>query len=201
MQAHPRLNNDSSWKISRALKAYMTKQTDFPYLCLTHKKNWSALALDSSHKPSIDLEYIKKPANNEIIKQYYRKEEQAYLRISPQPQVDFYRLWTLKEALIKMEDLRFPTAMKTVGLDFVNHIPRIISTQSQTYAWGTAILNDTWLVTALWQVTAFPKEATIHCHFLQEIPMACSKILSNISSVHWENSTLQIQNVLKATPQ
>lgn len=64
----------------------------------------------------VDLERVKPRNFAALLPQFARPEEIAWWRAQPDPAVAFYRLWTLKEALLKAGGLDFPADLQRVGL-------------------------------------------------------------------------------------
>jgi 4'-phosphopantetheinyl transferase len=75
-----------------------------PHFSLSHSGQWIALALDEHAPVGVDLEHPRKTRDLLAIAQhYFHPDEQQRLRrlTGPERAVEFYRLWTLKEAFFK----------------------------------------------------------------------------------------------------
>ena len=75
--------------------------TDGPYFSISHCKQ--AIAVAVSETPiGIDVEAIR-PLNESLVRKTMNGEEQARVFSSPAPATEFIRLWTQKEAYVKMQ--------------------------------------------------------------------------------------------------
>lgn len=72
-----------------------------PYFSISHCKNGIAVAV-SEEPIGIDIEHIR-VAKPELVARTMNDIEQQEIWASPQPDVAFTRLWTQKEALLKMQ--------------------------------------------------------------------------------------------------
>ncbi|ABQ14242.1 4'-phosphopantetheinyl transferase family protein [Dichelobacter nodosus] len=151
LQHAPQRERTLSWQNSRALKAFVTQKNPEAPWCLSHKYDHAFIALGQKGAVGADLEFMQPRDFHALMKQVCNEKEQDFLQSSPQLMVDFYRLWTLKEALIKAEDLRFPTQMKAVGVAEFAPIWRLKSALNRHYFWLTAVFNRDWIFSALWQ--------------------------------------------------
>ena len=72
-----------------------------PYFSISHCKQGIAVAV--SEKPiGIDIEAIR-PFNEGLMRKTMNSEEQTYILSSLNPEIEFIRLWTQKEAYVKMQ--------------------------------------------------------------------------------------------------
>lgn len=125
IQRSPKLAERPDWQVSR----YLKQQARQPVLSLTHSGGWAMLAegLPEDGAVGIDMEQHKTRDIGAVLSWVADEAEQAWCFRQPEPLAAFYRLWTVKEALIKAANLRFPTDMKAVGLDVGNETPRLRS--------------------------------------------------------------------------
>ncbi|UJF23677.1 4'-phosphopantetheinyl transferase superfamily protein [Suttonella sp. R2A3] len=82
---------------------------------LSHKHGLCVLASATPHKPGVDLEWIKARDVRDLSAVFASDVEQQWLAQQQDDLLAFYRLWTLKEALIKAFDLDFPGGLTQVG--------------------------------------------------------------------------------------
>ncbi|MFZ9034740.1 MAG: 4'-phosphopantetheinyl transferase family protein [Francisellaceae bacterium] len=72
---------------------------------ISHSGSWLVMAISESGKLGVDIERIKRRINTmEIAKRYFSEDEFQWLWSLPENERDkgFYRLWTLKEASLKL---------------------------------------------------------------------------------------------------
>lgn len=112
------LASSIEFRVSRSLKIYFDKQykniKNTPlYSSLSHSKNHAILAI--SHKPvGVDLEFIKDRDFKAHMDFCFSNKQRAKVEKSKEPLIEFYRIWTLKEARIKLFNLGF-YALDRVG--------------------------------------------------------------------------------------
>lgn len=167
---HPVLHSRRQWQTSRAAKAYLRERYPTAAVCMSHKTDYCLIALDTrSHtdKPGCDLERLTPRGITALSQQVCSEAEQKALQNSSTPLRLFYQQWTAKEALIKAEDLHFPTDMRAVGID------RPLS--GRQYARYSAIINDDWLFTAF----CAPPEPN-SCLLYSDTPIALSDVYGQI---------------------
>lgn len=111
----PSLNERMNWRTSRAAKQWLNQYYPEQTLCLSHKNDHAFISA-APQKVGVDLEIFKPRNVTALAEQVCTVEEQRFISHSADPLHTFYQLWTIKEAFIKAEDLRFPTDMKAVGL-------------------------------------------------------------------------------------
>ncbi len=73
---------------------------DGPYFSISHTKKAIAVAI-SDHPVGIDVEGMRE-ATDGLISKAMNPEEVSMIQSSPSPQIEFIRLWTRKEAYVKM---------------------------------------------------------------------------------------------------
>lgn len=85
----------------------------------------AAICVLSSHPVGVDIESIR--AYRESLARYTMNEaEMALIKQSPRPDIEFIRLWTLKEAVLKLSGQGINNQMKDV-LDGLKHAKTIIN--------------------------------------------------------------------------
>lgn len=153
----PQLAKSISWQTSRVGKHIARQHYPNAKLCLSHKNGHSLIAVGAS-KTGIDLEHLRQRDYLALAEKTCSAEEIQRLRhLETKAQQElFYRLWTVKEALIKGQDLRFPSDMPAIGFtwetqeSFAEGIairspsPRLVRT------WLSAALAPDWYFAALW---------------------------------------------------
>ena len=72
-----------------------------PYFSISHCKQGIAVAVSDS-PIGVDIEAIR-PLNENLVRKTMNSEEQACIFSSTHPEVEFIRLWTKKEAYVKMQ--------------------------------------------------------------------------------------------------
>ena len=72
-----------------------------PYFSISHCKQGIAVAV-SETPIGIDIEAIR-PLNESLVRKTMNSEEQTYILSSLNPEIEFIRLWTRKEAYVKMQ--------------------------------------------------------------------------------------------------
>lgn len=141
----PALEARAQWQTSRALLARL--RCEYPDLrpCLSHKHDHSAVAL-GEEKPGVDLEALALRDYAALAAHAFSAQESAHIAASNDMQTLFYQYWTVKEALIKAEDLHFPADLRRCGInDGAPYAP-----SGKTYRWISLLLDETWLLSAVW---------------------------------------------------
>lgn len=110
------LSTNKSFQISRAL-LISHKSLQYSYKCLSHKKDYAILSL-SNERQGVDLEIIKKRDFKPHINFCFNIFERKLLDSAFKPLNEFYRIWSIKEAILKYANLDF-SKMAHVGLDEV----------------------------------------------------------------------------------
>ncbi|MBF0804409.1 MULTISPECIES: 4'-phosphopantetheinyl transferase superfamily protein [Neisseria] len=153
---NPALARRLDWQVSRALK-----QTASGFcLSLSHSNGHAALLAGHTQGTSagVDIEYLRLRDFNRLAKWVFSPEECLWWQQSPDPQIDFYRLWTIKEALLKAGRLNFPADMKKVGLDCSPQNPKKIRTAQPGQTWyGQTVKINNCIASCVWQ-----QEPTLH---------------------------------------
>lgn len=149
LQASPALAARVQWQTSRALLHRLRNENPAANLCLSHKNGHALVAIHPRHgKPGADLEQLRPRDFAALAQQTCSADEIAHLAQSTTPAHTFYQLWTLKEALVKAEDLRFPTDLRHIGLDPAKQ--QLRSARHADYRWLTLLIDECWIASALW---------------------------------------------------
>lgn len=118
LQQSPALAQRLDWRVSRVLKF----QTASSVQSLSHSHGHAALLVANAQIPlGVDIEKIKPRDFGALAEWVCTVEEQHYLAASNRQAEAFYRLWCIKEALIKAAALNFPADMPRVGYTFVQN--------------------------------------------------------------------------------
>ena len=94
---------------------------DGPYFSISHCKTGIAVAV-SENPIGIDIEVIRK-LNPNLMRKTMSQIEQQYITSSATPDVEFIRLWTQKEALLKLQ-----------GTGIISDLHHVLD-QSQDVSW------------------------------------------------------------------
>lgn len=105
----PALSQRTDWRVSRALIGRTADPAS-----LSHSRGHAALLCGMAG--GIDIEYVRARDFAVLLDWVGSETERQWWRQSRDPATDFYRLWTLKEALLKAAGLSFPADMPRVGL-------------------------------------------------------------------------------------
>lgn len=156
--AKPHVQTRAQWQSSRALLAcHRTDRPAYGY-CLSHKHGYSALA-GGATKPGVDLEQLRRRDIHAVAAHCFSAQECVALRQSADSLLLFYQLWTLKEALIKLENLHFPKDLRRTGLQD----GRLFSPNGAAYRWISLLLDGQWLLSGVWaDVGGVPPNLHIH---------------------------------------
>lgn len=169
----PALAERADWRASRFLKQqHLRRPAPERNWSLSHSKGHAALAVRTQDGPvGIDLERIRARNFVALLPQFAREAEIRWWQTQAQPAEGFYRLWTLKEALLKASGLDFPGDLRRVGLVFSRcrgedtnrgedpgnghwqlHVPSSPDNRGSLRWQGiSAVLNDEWLLACVWQ--------------------------------------------------
>lgn len=158
LQKSPALAERTQWQTSRALLHRLRSQYPAASLSLSHKHDHALVAIHlEQDKPGADLEYLRPRDVIALAQQTCSPEEIAHMAQTNEPKIFFYQLWTLKEALVKAEDLRFPTDLRRVGLDPASG--QLRATRDTAYRWISLLLDERWIASAIW-----PDRGSGACH-------------------------------------
>ena len=115
-QQHPALAQRADWRSSRFLKQQQAKlPAQMALQSLSHSGGHAAL-LCGTGVAGVDLEYMRQRDFAALLAHCARDEEIQWWQQQADGCMAFYRLWTLKEALIKAAQLDFPADLHRVGL-------------------------------------------------------------------------------------
>lgn len=132
LSLHPNLAKNSSFILSRALLKSLKdiiKCTHFS--SYSHKSDIALLAF-ARFPIGVDIEIIKSRDFKPHLDFCFSPFERDFVANSVNPLHCFYRIWTLKESLIKLENLRF-SDLGCVGLDKKGAFCEIESKASNDY--------------------------------------------------------------------
>ncbi|MDO5640719.1 MAG: 4'-phosphopantetheinyl transferase superfamily protein [Neisseria sp.] len=142
----PALAQRSDWQVSRFLK----QQTALPALSLSHSRGTALLAVsDLPLTAGVDIEALKNRDFKQLSEYSCSQEERNWLAMRGWQTTDFYRLWTLKEALIKAAALDFPADLPQTGVRIDKG--RLKIKNSAGRAWqGLSALTDKHAIACVW---------------------------------------------------
>lgn len=121
-EQNPALAARADWRASRFLKQrYPAADPASAHAAdsrsLSHSHGHAALAMRRPCGPvGVDLEKIRPRDFVALLPQFATDDEVQWWLAQPQPAEAFYRLWTIKEALLKAGGLDFPGDLRRVGL-------------------------------------------------------------------------------------
>lgn len=158
---NPARQSTSNWQTSRALKQFFREKYLLQHYSISHKKELSLLAASNVNNPvGVDLEWMQTRDFADLIPLFCHEEEQKWWQEQQDKKWAFYQLWCLKEALIKADNLSFPSDLKRVGLS--NKKSDIVLTSGCLKSWQGVVccLDKQWMMAAVWPTsTVFPKLA------------------------------------------
>lgn len=116
IKQNPNLLTNPNFISSRFLKfSTKTLRQFYPFLSLSHTKGYS-IQSHSHIKMGIDLELLAPRAFDKHLDFCFNTYEKNITTINQNPLLCFYKIWTLKEAIIKLYDLSFAN-LSEVGLN------------------------------------------------------------------------------------
>ena len=138
----PNLAKNSEFKISRSLKIYFKKyyknRKNIPlYTSLSHSNNCAILAI-STRRVGVDLEFIKKRNFNAHMDFCFSDEQRFRVANSQNQLIEFYKIWTLKEARIKLLNLGF-YALDRVSDESLGAFGEIMQCSNKSFIYSVAI--------------------------------------------------------------
>lgn len=138
----PNLTQNSQFKISRSLKIYFEKNyqniKNIPlYTSLSHSDNCAILAI-STARVGVDLELIKDRNFSAHIDFCFSKEQRLRVANSKNQLIEFYKIWTLKEARIKLLNLGF-YALDMASDESLGAFGEIIECSDKSFIYSVAI--------------------------------------------------------------
>ncbi|MDO4434360.1 MAG: 4'-phosphopantetheinyl transferase superfamily protein [Alysiella sp.] len=163
----PKLAQNMDWRVSRFLK----QKSPEPILSLSHSRGRAAI-LSSNTKMvcGVDIETVKQRDFVSLSQWICSPSERDFLAHHAWQAVAFYRLWCIKEALIKAANLSFPADMPQVGYCFHQDKHMGLHIQGQTNwagvsgLWGEdAVLACVWQGNNVsWQVKIWGETSNLH---------------------------------------
>lgn len=116
LSLHPNLAKNSSFILSRALLKSLKDIIKYTHFSSYSHKSDIALLAFARFPIGVDIEIIKSRDFKPHLDFCFSPFERDFVINSVKPLHCFYRIWTLKESLIKLENLRF-SDLGCVGLD------------------------------------------------------------------------------------
>lgn len=116
LSLHPNLSKNLSFILSRALLKSLKNIIKCAHFSSYSHKSDIALLAFARFPIGVDMEIIKSRDFKPHLDFCFSHFERDFVANSPNPLRYFYRIWTLKESLIKLENLRF-SDLECVGLD------------------------------------------------------------------------------------
>lgn len=153
VSAAPALAMRTDWQVSRFLK----QQTKAPVLSLSHSHGAALLAAGAYPLPlGVDIEWLRPRDFSALADLSCSAEERQWLAARGWRAADYYRLWCIKEALIKAAGLDFPADLPHAGVCRQGgHAKLHIGGQS---GWqGFAGLCGGWALACVWPDWASPQ--------------------------------------------
>lgn len=99
------------------------------YFNLSHTRGLLCCAI-SDRPIGIDCEFVR-PFDNRLINKVLTENERRDLYLSPSPQTEFFKYWTLKESYVKMKGVGITYPFSKISFNFDNE--NIISSDPQAY--------------------------------------------------------------------
>ena len=113
VNAAPSLAMRADWQVSRFLK----QQTKAPVLSLSHSHGAALLAAGAYPLPlGVDIEWLRPRDFSALAALSCSPDERQWLAARGWRAADYYRLWCIKEALIKAAGLDFPADLPHAGV-------------------------------------------------------------------------------------
>ena len=153
VSAAPALAMRTDWQVSRFLK----QQTKAPVLSLSHSHGAALLAAGAYPLPlGVDIEWLRPRDFSALADLSCSAEERQWLAARGWRAADYYRLWCIKEALIKAAGLDFPADLPHAGVYRQGGYAKLhIGGQS---GWqGFAGLCGGWALACVWPDWASPQ--------------------------------------------
>ena len=147
LNKHPALAQRADWQVSRFLK----QQAAAPVLSLSHSRGAALLAAGSDlGAVGVDIEYLK-PRDFAALAQWCcSPQERQWLSAFGWQAEAYYRLWCLKEAMIKAAGLSFPADLPQAGLRWQANGGIGLYAAGQAWQGVSARCGD-WVLAAVWQ--------------------------------------------------
>lgn len=148
LQQAPYLSQRLDWQVSRVLKSQAASTAQ----SLSHSHGYAALLTADVPMPvGVDIERIKPRDFKALAAWVCPRQEQHYLAETDWQAEEFYRLWCIKEALVKAAGLNFPADMVRVGYAFQQGRISGLSVDGQN-AWRglSALVDREFAVACVW---------------------------------------------------
>lgn len=144
----PGLSQRLDWQVSRVLKFRSVSNTQ----SLSHSHGYAALLSADMPLPiGVDIEKIKPRDFKALAAWVCSEQERHYLAETDWQAEEFYRLWCIKEALIKSAGLNFPADMARVGYLFRQNRIIGLSVEGQKRWHGlSALLGHEFAIACVW---------------------------------------------------
>ena len=148
LKKFPHLQQKVEWRVARVGKFLVRTYFKTNNFCLTHKKN-NVLFSFSDCITGIDLELIDRKRDiSALSKEVFSPEELELMEKAQNPYEFFYQLWTIKESIIKAENLNFPSQLKEIGI-FKNNELKLKNNKTENSCLIQGFLNDDYIFSAL----------------------------------------------------
>lgn len=110
---------------------------DYPkHFNISHCKRGIAVAVSPS-PIGIDIENIQRSINEALVKRVMNKKEKEEITTCKQPELAFIRLWTRKEAVLKLRGTGLTDQMQDVLSSGKEHIQTFVN-KEKGYVWSVA---------------------------------------------------------------
>ncbi|UOO83608.1 4'-phosphopantetheinyl transferase family protein [Neisseria dumasiana] len=147
----PSLTRRADWRVSR----YLKQQAVLPVLSLSHSHGSAAVLTGYGvERAGVDIEYMRLRDFPALAEWVASPQEREYLAQRGWQREDFYELWTLKESLLKAENLNFPSDMQKVGYAFASDGQRYLHAKQEGGWQGRVLRLEKHMLACVWQGTA-----------------------------------------------
>lgn len=185
-QKTPALCERLDWRVSRVLKQYhreavatgvarLVEASREPaptvdQYSLSHSKGHAVLA--SANFPTqlgVDLEAVRLRDYRRMLPFFVSPDEEEWWQQQPDPGIAFYRLWTIKEALLKAQGLSFPADLPRVCIRQDASCPsglRLEAPESCQWQGVSVLLDGRWLLSCVWSAEAGAPDPLIESRFV-----------------------------------
>ncbi|MDO4997019.1 MAG: 4'-phosphopantetheinyl transferase superfamily protein [Neisseria sp.] len=148
LQQHLHLAQKSDWQSSRFLKQHAVA----PVRSLSHSHGHAALVASTSPQAfGIDIERIKTRDFPSLASWVCSDFEREYLAQNHWQATEFYRLWCIKEALIKACQLDFPADLNQVGYTQTAGGIALRSPHSKPFYGISTQIHHDFILACVWQ--------------------------------------------------
>ncbi|WP_028329229.1 4'-phosphopantetheinyl transferase family protein [Brachyspira alvinipulli] len=108
----------------------------------THSSDLFAVIMSDEADVGIDAEKIIDRDYLSIAKEYFYESEYKYLESSLKLEIDFFTIWTLKEAYVKMLGKTIFDIKNSIEIDLIERVIR----KSNNFFFSSFILDDSYIV-------------------------------------------------------